>query len=359
MDRRSFYLSVIALSVSACSGTSSRHASGDFNYATQQEATPITVPANLDTPQPRNEYHIPTENEVTGPIGKSVDVRAPSLALPIAASTRVVAERDDAIIWFDKVLEDRDLTAFIGDAVKDNLAENNVAIAMESADGTILESDWFHNEKESGWLFTEVESAESMRFKYLLDTKPHGRSTSLKVELIDYMKTDASGGSRVMNPIDKHRAEMAMLNQVTGMVDYKYRLQNRELQIMYANQSLVSIGKNPEEEPAYVVDMEKDLLWSNLPVFFERQGFEIDDLNEDQKLYFVTYKKPSVGFWDSIWGDEVEVLELEEKPYQFKLTPIGNKSVLTIYQDNGEVLPEETLDRVFDVMEKALSFRDL
>lgn len=359
MNRRSFYLSIIALSVTACSGVSNKRASGDFDYAKQAEPVAIQVPESLKTPDAKDDFAIKPASSVIGPVGKNVDVRAPSLALPVASQTRVVPESGDAIIWFDKVLEDRDLKAFIVEAIKDQLTESDVEVQSESSDGLLLESGWFHKEKEAGWIFTDIESTESMRFKYIFTTKPHGRSVSLQVSLAEYMKTDETGSTKTIDPIDQHRAEMAMLNQITSQVDYKYRLQSRENHLMRANQKLVTVGENSEGQAAYIVEMESELLWSNLPIFFERNGFTINDLNEDKKTYYVDYVKPDYGLWDKIWGDDKPVIDLDEQEYQFNLTEIENSTSLTIYDKDGSPLSTETLNRIFDVMDPALSFRDL
>ncbi len=75
----------------------------------------------------------------------------------------------------------------------------------------------------------EVVETESMRFKYTLDTKPHGRSVAINVDLIDYAKKDLSGSTTDINSIEQHRAEMAMLNTLIGEVDYQYRIYSHEL----------------------------------------------------------------------------------------------------------------------------------
>ena len=120
----------------------------------------------------------------------------------------------------------------------------------------IFESDWYHDEVDVGWLYTEIESSTSLRFRYQLLAKPHGRSVSLRVSLIDFLKTDQEGGSKTIDPIDKQRAEKAMLNAIISLVDYNYRVQQRENRLMRANQKLVTIGQNIEEEAAYVVEMD-------------------------------------------------------------------------------------------------------
>ena len=185
---------------------------------------------------------------------------------------------------------------------------------------------------------------------------------SLTVTLADFLKTDKRGGSKVMDPIDQQRAEKAMLNSIVSLVDYNYRVQQREDRLMRANQKLVSIGQNPEAEQAYIVEMNPDKLWENMPVFFEKHGFTITDLNEEKKIYFVDFVKPETSVWDVIWGDDVPVIDVSDAKYQFVLAPIdekGQKTSVTIYNADGEPLPFETLERIFPVIESGLSFRDV
>lgn len=374
MSRQLFYFSVLSLTLSACSSVDSKRAQGDFDYAKKQESKPFIVPQNLDKPAKQKEFLITNEINHQGSLGEKMDVRAPSLVLPIAASSRVVAESHEAIIWFDKALEDKDLLVFIQNALVSQLMSDDISyeIVESSAQDEpgsnnqskteIFESDWYHNEIETGWLFTDIESSTSLRFRYEFYLKPHGRSVSLKVSLIDYMKTDNEGGSKTIDPIDKQRAEMAMLNEIVGKVDYNYRTEQRENRLMKANQQLVTIGENKEAEPAYIVEMGLDNLWDNMPIFFEKHGFTISDLNETNKIYYVDFAKPETSIWDTIWGDDRPVIEVSDAKYQFVLAPVDDKNQQTsvsIYNVDGEPLPLETLELVFPVMETGLSFREL
>ncbi|NQY87129.1 MAG: outer membrane protein assembly factor BamC [Colwellia sp.] len=372
MSRQLFYFSVLSFTLSACSNVDSKRAQGDFDYAKKKESKELIIPQNLDKPAKRNDFLITNKINHQGSIGEKMDIRAPSLVLPIAASSRVVANTHNAIIWFDKVLEDKDLLVFIQNGLVSQLMSDDVSYdvvesstkdepgSKKQSETEIYESDWYHNEVETGWLFTDIESSTSLRFRYEFFLKPHGRSVSLKVSLIDYMKTDSDGGSKTIDPIDKQRAEMLMLNEVIAQIDYNYRLQQRENRLMRANQQLVAIGENKEAEPAYIVEMGLDNLWDNMPIFFEQHGFTISDLNETNKIYYVAFSKPETSIWDTIWGDERPVIEVSDAKYQFVLAPVDDKNQQTsvsIYDVDGEPLPLETLEKIFPVMKTGLSFK--
>ncbi len=388
MSCRAFYLSLLALSLTACGSVNNKQAQGSFDYQHKPEANDLVIPANLKKPKQSNDFFITNKINHQGPVGEDMDIRAPSLVMPVAASSRVVDESGIAIIWFDKVLEDKDLLEFIEGVVKKQLAEDQItytyieedkevtlskviegatslketSIKREGIKTAIIESDWYHDEVDVGWIFTDIQFSKSLRFRYQLLAKPHGRSVSLRVSLVDFIQTDETGGSKTMDPIDKQRAEKAMLNELIAAVDYNYRVQQRENRLTRANQKLVTLGMNVEEEQAYVIEMGLDELWGNMPLFFEKHGFTITDLNEDKKIYYVDFVKPDTSVWDSIWGDDVPVIDVSDSHYQFVLAPldeVNQKTSVTIYNSDGEPLPLESLQRIFPIIEKGLSFRDV
>ncbi len=388
MSCRVFYCSLLALSLTACGSVNNKQAQGSFEYQNQAEADELIIPENLSKPKRASDFFVTNEINHQGPVGEDMDIRAPSLVMPVAASSRVVEESGIAIIWFDKVLEDKDLLSFIEKVVKDKLTEDGISydyveedteetlgkviegavslketsIKREGIKTAIIESGWYHNEVETGWIFTDIESSKSIRFRYQLLAKSHGRSVSLRVSLIDFLETDERGGNNIMDPIDKQRAEKAMLNELIAAVDYNYRVQQRENRLARANQQLVTLGKNIEAEDAYLIEMALEDLWDNMPIFFEKHGFTITDLNEDKKIYFVDFVQPDTSVWDSIWGEDVPVIDVNDAHYQFVLSPadeLNQKTTVTIYNAAGEPLPLETLERIFPVIEQGLSFRDI
>jgi len=358
MNRQVYMTALLSLTLSACSSVSNKRAAGSFEYADREEAPKIVVPEGLHKPKQYKDYDIAKDVNHDGPVGKNVDVRAPSLVLPVAASSRIDPKSQEAFIWFDQVIEERNLTDFIVRAVHEQLESDGVGLRVIDEDKYVYESDWYRNEEEKGyWGFEKLVLVDSLRFRYTISPKPHGRSVSLAVEMVEY-KHDKNSEQKI-DIIDKHRAEMQMLNEVVAQVDYQYRLVQRENQLLRANQKLLSIGENEVGEPSYIIEMESDLVWQNLPLFFEDYGFTIADLNETKKIYYVDFTKPENNFWDTIWGDEVPVIDVADARYQFVLEAREDSTVLTIYNSDGEALPVATLERIFPVMEPGLSFRNI
>lgn len=360
MNRKLFYFSLLSLSIAACSSGNNRQAHGDFDYAKNEEPNPLNIPEGLAKPRKKQEFYIPEVADSNAPVGEEMDIRAPSLVIPMAAGSRIEGNEGEAKVWFDQVIDSKNLLDFVRDALKSQLSNDGVALSPVGKDELVFESDWYRSTKESGyWLFKEIEQTESMRFKYTLEAKPHGRSVAIKVDLIDYSKNDATGSMSDINSIEKHRAEMAMLNTLIGEVDYQYRIYKHQLLQEKAKQINVSLGTNDENQAALIVNMDLDSLWTSIPTFFRENGLEVTDLNESKHIYFLTFKKVEESFWSSMWGDEKPSLDLAEGKYQFIFTEQEDKTAVTVLDSDGNVLPAQKLETLLPAMESGLSFESL
>ncbi|QBY05618.1 outer membrane protein assembly factor BamC [Thalassotalea sp. HSM 43] len=359
MDRRVIYLSLLGLALSACSNVETRkEAKGDFDYVNFKPEAELKVPDGMTPPAKKQLFAVPELKNTDGAVGQAVDIRAPAQVLPLASGSRIDEFDKTAAIWFDKVDDNRELRDQIVKAIKDYLQTEDVALTVEDESNNLFESDWFHVEDESGYLFWKsVDITESWRFKYTLVTKPHGRSVGLNVELVDYMLTNDKGSTKKIDPIEKQRVEMAMLNAVTGQLDYQYRINNRDDRLARANMQIVELGQTNDGEPALIIDYPRDELWSYLPGFFEQYNFIITDIDEDKFVFDVEYTYVEASVWDTVWGDDAPVVDIPDGTYRFKLKDSDGKTELIITDDQNNNLGDESLKKNFEVLEPALSFR--
>ena len=361
MNRKLFCLSLLSLTITACSSDVSRtQAEGDFGYADKEEAKSLITPAGLVEPRQKYEFYIPEVPDTNSPIGEEMDIRAPSLVIPLAASSRIEGNEGNVQVWFDQAIDDHVLIDFIRDAVKSQLKTDGVELKPVDDDNLVFESDWYIKEKEAGfWYFKSVVETESKRFRYILEQKSHGRSVAVNVELIDYKKTDLIDSTTNINSIEKHRAEMTMLNTLIGEVDYQYRIYSHKLLQTKAKQIDASLSTNGDDEPAILVNMDLDSVWTNVPTFFRESHFEVTDLNESKNVYFTTYKRPEPSFWDNLWNDEEETLNIPDGNYKFLFNESEDKTIVTILDADGEPLSSETLDIILPAIKTGLSFDSL
>jgi len=356
MNHRLFFYSAIALALTACSGTNSyKHASGDYSYVNDKSVPTLKVPASLTQPKTDNKYAITNQINHQGPVGEKVDIRAPSLVLPVTSGARVELKDTGTTVWFDQVDESQPLEPLIVHAIAEVLKDQHSSIKEKDDTHLRYQSDWIEKTQEQGfWLWKYNQMLNKAKFEYQLSVKPHGRSVSVSVKMVAYQGLNSKDK---IDPIDKQRAQVDMLNAVIGQVGYQYRLLKKEKREHRATQKLVSMAKNAKNQPAYLVDMDLDSLWSNMPIFFEHNGFKITDLNESNKIYYVDYVKPSVGFWASLWGNEKPIIDLPNGKYVFDLAEQGDNTLVTISTADGKVLTQQTLTAIFPAIEPTLSFR--
>ena len=359
MGRRIFYFSLLSLSLAACSNVETRkQALGDFDYLNIEPTKPITVPENLNAPTERELYKVPDVENDDGPLGKRVDVRAPALVLPLASGSRIDEFDKSAAIWFDKVDDDRDLREQVIQAIRNYLKDENVELLVDDPANNTWQSDWFHIEEESGYLFWKsVDLSESWQFKFTLVTKPHGRSVGLNVELVKYMYTDEQRATKKIDPIEEQRVEVAMVNSITSQLDYQYRLNSKEDRIARANMQIVTLVENEQGDTVLNIDYPIDELWSYLPGFFDKYNFKVTDLNEDKYIYHTEFTYVEASLWETIWGDDAPVIDIESGVYRFKLVEVGKQTQLIISDDQKTPLSKELLEKNFEILDPALSFR--
>ncbi|MGJ8694300.1 MAG: outer membrane protein assembly factor BamC [Thalassotalea sp.] len=362
MNRCLLSLSVLCLLASGCSVNTTNNALGSFEYTKKGEGKDLVIPKGLKTPKKNQKFKIdPVTTQ--GPIGKALDIRSPSLVLPVAASSRLEQDSSKAMIWFDQVFDDVELYPFILKALEDQLKSDDVDLVTIDENEKRFQSTWYLKETESSdWFFTEISEIESVKFNYSFEVKPHGRSVAVEVEVAGFMRTDESGSTKEMGPIDKQRAEMNMLNSMIEQVDYNYRIHQHENRLLRSNQQLVNIDENKKAEPSFIVEMELEPLWANMPSFFEKHGFKVSDLNEPKKTYFVDFIKPENSIWAKLWDKEVPIIELEDGKYSFILREHGDDDLqtsVTIYQADGTALSAETLESISAVLSPGLSFKSI
>ena len=94
--------------------------------------------------------------------------------------------------------------------------------------------------------------------------------------------------------------------------------------------------------------------------FLERLLFTIVEINPDTGLITADYKKPESSVWDSIWGDEVTQLPIDEGQYQILVskTKQGGTS-LTWMDEQGDTLEPGTMNGLQQALVAALIQRGI
>ncbi len=363
--KRSFVcILLLIFTVSGCSGSSSKSALGKFDYIDKTEGKVLVIPKNLLEPTKNNKFSIKALPN-TGDLGKEIDVRSPSLVLPIASASRLEQGSSKAYVWFDQVIDEKELYPFVLEALEEMLAERGVTLTTVSEKNKHFQSSWFIDEDiHKILIYSKRVGVENSKFDFYFDLKPHGRSVGIQVVASGFMKTYQNIGSTTERGyIEQQRAEMEVLNSIIEKVDFKYRSYQKTSQAERASERLVTISVNAKLEPTFSVEMELDTIWSLMPEFFDEHGFNVVDLNQPTKVYYLDYERPSNSIWSYVgFSQKVPIIKLDDGQYQFTLRESNSSSALTdvtIYDSEGKALSKEVLESIFPEVESGLSFKDL
>jgi len=132
--------------------------------------------------------------------------------------------------------------------------------------------------KDNNWYsWSKSERTVGQRFEFTLDKKPHGRTASLSVELVDYKERFDDQSSEVTKARDKRRNEVDVLNRVVKNYEFETKVADvkRFRQIREGLQ--MELGFDSDGEPAFIVDADYEITWPRLLLVLRKLGFDVKD----------------------------------------------------------------------------------
>jgi len=313
---------------------------------------PVQVPGQLAQPAQDPTYKMEVAAYDNNP--DSTNYRPPAQVLTVAKGSWVEETDKQARVFFDKNDGIVDLNKFITESVKAVLAEQQTRVQKEDNTTGTIETDWYSIIKpDDGW-FADSAPVSQQRFIFTLEEKSHQRTASLSSKLVDYKST-----SEKLTPLLQQQLEVRALNQVIAEFDYRYR----QLQVeMRKQQGIISLemGFDNKGNAALVTEQDYSVIFERFSGFLERLSFTIVEINQEKGLITADYKKPESSVWDSIWGDELAELPIDEGQYQILVsrTKEGGTS-LTWMDDNGATLEPGTMNDLQQALENALRQRGI
>lgn len=338
----------VLVSLSGCN-VFINEAHNERNYRTHEG---VKTPPSLAQPAQDPVYKMDVGQYDNNP--EATNYRPPAQVLTVAKGSWVEEGDKKARVYFDKNDGIVDLDEFVWDSIKAVIAENNATTTKEDKLLGIIETDWYAIIKaEESWLWGEDTSEDLERFRFTIEEKSHQRTASLRAELIDFK------GDNTLTDLLKQQLEVRALNQVVAEFDYRYRqleVENRKRQGIIS----LEMGFDNKGNAALVTEQSYDAVFDRFSGFLERLSFTIVEINPDTGLITADYNKPESSVWDSIWGDDVAQLPIEEGQYQILVskTKEGGTS-LTWMDDKGETLEPGTMNGLQQALEAALIQRGI
>ncbi|MDX1705711.1 outer membrane protein assembly factor BamC [Pseudidiomarina sp.] len=341
---KSFVVSLTCLSVAViggCSFTPQEQAEGDFSYTKTSLHDGLKPAPGLKVPEASTFYQVPPV-PANKPVGKSVNIKSPTLVWATAAGSRVEETQDEVKVYFDEIEGMSNLAEFVWTGMLAELSARQIEVASEQPQQR-LETGWVVHEREVGE--EELRVRSERRFEFIMATPDHGRTTSLTVNMIDKQQ---SGPGQDFNPglVADRNAETRLLNGVINEIAIR---QNNMQGIVATGTDIdVTAGFNDDGYPALTLDTSFQNSWGLMGAVLPELGFTIDDLNQSAGNYYTTYEKGKRGLSKlAFWRDSVEgKLDIPEGEYEINVNGDRNLTTITFFFD-GQPLSAAQLNRIY------------
>jgi outer membrane protein assembly factor BamC len=359
-------ISVITATLfSACSSLDERAvASGSFDYVKEQPGQKIKIPDDVDSPIFNDDYKLPElgENAPLDATGKDLSVMSPPLVLAVVAGSHIEEGSKNAIVWFDQIDDSLPLDTAVWNSLIRFLEAEGIAVELFEKDNQRLITDWMvmDESKDNNWYsWSKSERTVGQRFEFTLDKKPHGRTASLSVELVDYKERFDDQSSEVTKARDKRRNEVDVLNRVVKNYEFETKVADvkRFRQIREGLQ--MELGFDSDGEPAFIVDADYEITWPRLLLVLRKLGFDVKDYDKSNGLLFVKYNGADDGWWSNIWSSDKNEINLDTEEYRIKVIGVGKKTSVTLLDDESNSFPVNKLTDLFPTFSKTMSADDL
>ncbi|MFQ3249740.1 outer membrane protein assembly factor BamC [Glaciecola sp.] len=357
-------LSLVAFAIAGCAGKEEREvASGSFKYLESSQHKTMDVPEDLDTPNYSQRYLLPEVGESAPKDlkGKKLKVVAPSLILPLVNGSHVEEGSEDAKVLFDQINDNEALQKTVWDTVLTYLDKNNIGVEEFDKENNVLITDWVTDlrEVESSWYdFTDSYEAVMKKFKFTMALAPHGRTASLKNELIDIKDDNGTLNMSQIDLISKRTEEATFLNSIIAEYDFGIRLANTQRIAKIRQGFNTEMGFDSDGNSAFMVDAIYENTWPRLLLVLRKMGFDVKDLDQSTGLLFVQYNGAESSWWSGLFGSADE-LDIEKDEYRLKLEGLGEKTSVTFMDNESNPFNAKQVTKIFAPFKDYMGNEDL
>ncbi len=321
---RSIVIAGLVTTVAGCSmfsDSEERVVSEDHLYLEAVEAQVISVPQGFEAPSGSEDFYMPKE-PAAGPLGEDLDIQAPTQLLALASGSRLDEQNRTSMIWLDQSEVVNNLSKFTWEAIKGYLTGQKVTGSNFDENSTTVETGWVTHVKESSfWSWGTSDVVTNYKYKMALTMRPHGKTAAVSVELSGHQLDGQDVPLSSLTTEQRQRAEIGFLNEFV----YHFQIL-QELRIDKAKRTgskiiTLTTANDADGSPVFHSIKSVDTVWVEMRVLLEGIGFTIDDVDRSVRKLFISYQKPDVGFWDSLWGNsDIPELELTPGEYVIKVT---------------------------------------
>ncbi|WP_293747738.1 outer membrane protein assembly factor BamC [uncultured Paraglaciecola sp.] len=356
---------ITATLLTACSSLEEREvASGSFDYVKEQPGQKIKIPDDVDTPRFNEAYKLPDlgEDAPKNSMGKELSVLSPSLVLPVVAGSHIEEGSKNATVWFDQVDDSVPLDTAVWNSLIRFLEIEGIGVEKFDKDNQRLITDWvvMDESKDNKWYsWSKSERTVGQRFEFSLIKKPHGRTASLSVDLVDYKEKVDIQSTEITQARDKRRNEVDVLNRVVKNYEFETKVAGVKRFRKIREGLQMELGFDRDGEPAFVVEADYDTTWPRFLLVLRKLGFDVKDYDKSNGLLDVKYNGSEDGWWSNIWSSDKNEFDLDTQEYRIKVVGLGKKTSITMLDDENKPFLVNKLTDLYPKFSKFMSADDL
>lgn len=294
------------------------------------EQIELKIPAGLAVPNQPSAYDIP-QVQTSG--AQQVDKKSPTLILATATSSRLDEEEKLARVWFERNELTGELLPFVQSQLETFFAGQQIELTRQDPQGLVYQTGWIKRSQSGGfWFWKEEQAVDQLRYQIELAPRPHGRSLSVSVSLLEHQYFTEGA---TLNALDAKASEVNLLNRMINQVAMTEAQIARELRQQVAEVSLEP-GLDAAGNPALISTQPIDVTWSQLELLFTELNLSVSDLDRSVFTYYVNYTRPEQSFWRTVTFRGAPVaLPLENGDYQLVLSRTANNGTAIAWQDKA------------------------
>ncbi len=291
---------IVALGALVISGCAAQRdlAEGSFDYLEVEDHGALNAPENLDVPQQRAQYRLPTlsSEQQEGSIGQAVSVRSPRQVLTLAPGSRVDEGSNETRLAFDAVegitdLPDwvwRAVVAVVGDLdaeIIENNPQERIVTARFTKEQYSLGREGFINRLRR---VRDVYASEQV-LTIEMQAASHRRSAVIdaRASEITWLENGNPVSAQDTPVMLQRELEAGILNDISAYLARNYANE----QIADARRGVeIRQSETADGFAAIVFDSTFNVAWSLMPGVLENSGFVIDDFNQSEGVYYTSYE---------------------------------------------------------------------
>ena len=346
--------SILALGLTACAGKPNK-ADGSFAYEQAQPNQSLQIPAGKITPTQGSQYNIDYQRNLNGKTGDSVEIFPPRLIAPIVTASHIDDADPRTTIWFEQSEQIDNLENAIWNAVSGYLDKQGIGFASENRAEGVAESDWLIVTRESGWGFWKsTYEVEKQKYRFWVKMKPHGRSGSLTVEVVERQSLLEQEEREQVFLLDNVSLATDTLNAVTGHFDFRLRLDAENRRTQYVKGIEVAIEQAPNGDPAILVKAGYEHAWIRTIEALDYFGLLMTDVNKIQGRVHARVKRDNSGFWSGLFGKDEGLLGLEKGDYVIELIKDGQQTYVVFNDLTLTSVTQNQLEKILPNLQARL-----